>query len=133
MKVIKEYSFYVPIAPTPASRPRVTRWGTFYLKKYEDFRTSCKHYLNSISKNYPVSNKMLSVHIEIVCLKPKKPSHLYPYRGDLDNFYKGVLDCITQAGMVWEDDAQVVELNGIKRYQQVDEQSGFKVTVKELE
>ena len=28
------------IIPTPASRPRVTRWSTYYGKKYTKFRSS---------------------------------------------------------------------------------------------
>lgn len=50
-----------------------------------------------------------------------------------DNFLKGPLDCITQSGMIWEDDMQILELTGTKRYQNKDEEFGIYVTVEELE
>lgn len=82
MKVIKEYKLFIPLLPVPASRVRVTRWGTFYLKNYENFRQSCKAYLKKISKEYPTSKNVFRVKMDFICYKPKKPTHNYP-RGDL--------------------------------------------------
>ena len=43
------------INPVPASRPRVTRWGTFYGKKYKQFKLEMELLLIDADKNNPVN------------------------------------------------------------------------------
>ena len=40
------------INPTPASRPRVTRWGTFYGKKYKGFKKDMDELLSDTDKEW---------------------------------------------------------------------------------
>lgn len=52
--------------------------------------------------------------------------------GDWDNLAKGVADAITKTGVVWHDDAQVVEGRCRKRYAAVGENSRTVVTIRSL-
>lgn len=45
-----------------------------------------------------------------------KRGELRPRRPDTDNLCKGLLDCITQCGVAWADDAQVASLIAEKRW-----------------
>lgn len=128
-KPIREIEFFIPVKPVPASRARVSQYGTFYLKNYQEFRDSCKNYLKKIAKKYPIQFGTFEVEMEFICYKPKQPSQDFP-RGDLDNFLKGPLDCITQSKMLWEDDMYITSLTGTKRYQENGEEFGIKVIVK---
>ena len=120
--------FFIPVLPVPASRPRVTQYGTYFTKNYNVFREDCKKFLKTIAKKYPTSNNLFEVHLEFICYKPKTPTNEYP-RGDCDNFLKGPLDCITQSKMIWEDDVQITSLTGVKRYQDEGEPYGIKVKI----
>jgi len=54
------------------------------------------------------------VTLDIVCHKPKSTKLITP-RGDIDNYMKAILDAVTKKGY-WHDDAQVAEINAVKRY-----------------
>jgi Holliday junction resolvase RusA-like endonuclease len=103
---------FVPIHPVPASRPRVTRYGTYYGKRYTKFRKELKAWAEEELLMVPRSDP-LSVRLLFITQRPKKPTLPYP-RGDIDNFVKGVLDGLT--GFMWEDDRQIVALSAGKRY-----------------
>jgi len=74
------------------------------------------------------------VVVEITALFLRPPSHLtgrgelrkgapgYPGRnlGDVDNLAKGVMDALTDSGIVWLDDSQVVDLRVAKRWADKD-------------
>jgi Holliday junction resolvase RusA-like endonuclease len=122
---------FIPVKPVPASRPRVSRWGTYFSKNYEDFRNQCSLFLSKIKKQYPPQAGKFKVQILFICHKPANPANSYP-RGDVDNFLKGPLDAITKAGMIWEDDIQITRLIGIKRYAKAGEQVGMKITITKL-
>lgn len=127
----KTFKLFVPVNPVPASRPRVTRWGTYFSKNYEDFRNACFLFLDPIKKKYPQKEIEYRVEIEFICRKPKNPSNTYP-RGDVDNYLKGPLDSFTKVGMFWQDDVQVIHLTGSKRYALPNEEFGMLVTITEL-
>lgn len=128
IQVIKIFKETIPVKPVPASRPKVTRYGTYYTKTYMDFRKEMYLYLSKIKKRFPPEDGEFKVEIKFICKKPKKPTNNYP-QGDVDNFLKGPLDAFTKQGMFWKDDVQVVELNGTKRYQEPDEEYGMEVTI----
>jgi len=128
---MKTFKLFIPVNPVPASRPRVTRWGTYFTKNYEDFRNDSFLFLDKIKKQYPQSEKQFKVEIEFICRKPKNPANEYP-RGDVDNYLKGPLDSFTKVGMFWYDDVQVIHLTGHKRYALPDEKFGMQVTIIEL-
>lgn len=127
----KKIEFFIPVKPVPASRPRVSRWGTYFSKNYEAFRNECYRYLSKIKRKYPQELGTFRVNILFICYKPKKPTQDYP-RGDVDNFLKGPLDAMTKVGMVWHDDMQITKLTGTKRYAKEGEGVGMKVTITKL-
>lgn len=122
---------FVPVKPVPASRPRVSRWGTYFSKNYESFRSDCFRWLSKIKKKYPQQEGTFRVNILFICYKPLKPANPYP-RGDVDNFLKGPLDAITKVGMIWFDDIQITKLTGTKRYAKKNEEVGMKITITKL-
>jgi len=111
--------FALEVPPYPASRPRVSRWGTYYGKKYQDFLnkagTAALGY-----KGLKVEGPVV-VFIENIVPKPKTTKREYP-RGDVDNYAKGVLDVMTKSEKFWEDDDQVLILIVGKRFAEPDEE-----------
>ena len=60
---------YFDIDPCPASRPRVSRWSTYYPKKYTQFKEDMKA-LTSEMDSTP-SKKLISVDVEFNVKIPK--------------------------------------------------------------
>lgn len=103
----------IAIDPVPASRPKVSKWGTYYGKKYAKWKNDADKLLRH--QKHPTTTKPLRVKVEQVCRKPKTTKRTYPF-GDVDNHVKGPLDAITRSNFGWSDDAQIVELIVSKRY-----------------
>ena len=122
---------FLPVNPVPASRPRVSRWGTYYGKNYEDFRKKVRDYLHDQPDNTPLDGEVYCI-VEAVVEKPKTTKRGSP-RGDVDNYAKGILDSLTQHAQCWGDDDQVVELVVSKRFTSDGEQPGIHVWIKEIE
>lgn len=112
---------FLPVAPVPASRPRVSKWGTYYGKNYEKFRREVRDILAETTGS-PIEGPLHAV-VEIIVEPPKTTKRDYP-KGDVDNYAKGPLDSITSHGGYWSDDDQAVSLFVIKRFA-VDEQAGI--------
>ena len=122
---------FIPTKPTPASRPRISRYGNYYTKGYADFRKEIYLFFKTLKKPKETVDGMFKVELEIICKKPKKPSNEYP-RGDVDNYVKAYLDSITYAQLFWIDDIQVTELIATKRYQEKGEDYGAILRVTQL-
>jgi len=112
---------YFDIDPCPASRPRVSRWSTYYPKKYTQFKEEMKA-LTSEMDTTP-SEKLISVDIEFNVKIPKswtkkkkqEKNRKYCDNGcDIDNYLKAILDSLN--GVLFVDDRQVVEVYARKRY-----------------
>lgn len=59
----------------------------------------------------------ISVKLIFELKQPKKPKAMYPStRPDVDKLARAVLDAITDAGFIWQDDSQVVRLSAEKKY-----------------
>ena len=109
------------INPVPASRPRVSRWSTYYPKKYTKFKKDMEA-LTSELETTP-SEKLVSVELEFGIMIPKSWSkkkreelnNTYcSNNSDIDNYIKAILDSLN--GIVYIDDKQVVELFAKKIY-----------------
>ena len=109
------------INPVPASRPRVSRWSTYYPKKYTKFKKDMEA-LTSEMETTP-SEKLVSVELEFGIMIPKSWSKKKKQElnntycsnnSDIDNYIKAILDSLN--GIVYIDDKQVVELFAKKIY-----------------
>lgn len=123
-------------APVPASRPRVTRWGTHYAKSYARFRKQAKEELEERSTkpgsdDTQHTSKPLILLAEHIVPRPRTGKRLLP-KGDVDNYVKGPLDSLTEAGAFWDDDDQIVLIIASKRYAEPDEEPGVRLEWIEL-
>lgn len=120
--------------PVPASRPRVTRWGTYYAKTYKNWRVQA-HDVIPVNPGMPLEGN-LSVDLKIIVTRPKTTKRRNP-RGDIDNYAKAILDAITGEKKNpkgwWNDDDQITELNLIKRFAFPDEEPGYQISITEIE
>jgi len=124
-------SLVLPFDPVPASRPRVTKWGTYYGITYKVWKQRAAAYLRNRSvvtgRGIPLATPLMVV-VESIIKKPKTSKARYP-KGDVDNYAKGPLDAITKTGEYWEDDRQVVCLLSSKRFAAKDEQPRTEVHI----
>lgn len=102
------------INPTPASRPRVTRWGTFYGKKYKGFKKDMDELLLDIDKEWLegliFADMTFFVAIPKSWSKKKKKLKSGQWcdnNADLDNYEKAILDSLS--GAYFHDDRQIVQ------------------------
>ena len=107
------------IAPVSASRPRVTRKGTFYSKPYNDF----KNYFPFLLGTKKRLSGALSVTLLLTIPMPKpwakkKKAEMYSkyhtQTPDADNYAKAILDCFN--GHFYDDDSQVAVLTVVKKW-----------------
>lgn len=122
---------YIPINPVPASRPRVTRWGVYYGKKYTQWRKDAEEHLAS---NPPTKDIMFTGPVEIwvnhVVIKPRTSKLEYP-NPDIDNYNKAVYDAITSYTNVWTDDKLIVREHGQKNFQSEELKFGTHILIGE--
>jgi len=102
------------INPTPASRPRVTRWGTFYGKKYKGFKKDMDELLSDTDKEWLegliFADMTFFVGIPKSWSKKKKKLKSGQWcdnNADLDNYEKAILDSLS--GAYFHDDRQIVQ------------------------
>ena len=107
------------IAPVVASRPRVTRWGTYFAKKYSAFREEFAELLTDY-KAVPVSG-LLSVRLDFYVQLPKSMSNKKKLEkegkhcdnnADIDNYVKATLDGLE--GHYYDNDKQIVIIRARK-------------------
>ena len=110
-------TFYV--APVPASRPRVTRWSTFYPKKYTQFKADMEVALGDV-QFIPFETNVyakLDFFVQIPKSWSKKKKEEYQGRfcdnnADIDNYCKAILDSLN--GIYYLDDRQIVMIRARK-------------------
>lgn len=102
----------IPIEPVPASRPRVTRWGAYYGKKYQQFKNRVDEMLPDLYAGEPLSGPLAAIVI-FYCKRAKTTKRTWP-RGDVDNYAKALLDAGN--GSLYGDDDQIVHLTVSKLY-----------------
>lgn len=111
----------IDIAPVPASRPRVTRFSTYFPKKYTKFRNDLAVILSD--KGYEKLEGLLYVKLDFYVQIPKSWSkkktkemegRYCSNNADIDNYCKAVLDGCE--GVFYENDKQVVMIRARKFY-----------------
>ena len=109
------------ISPVPASRPRVSRWSTYYPKKYTKFKTDMEALTSEL--NTTPCETLVCVSIDFMVeipkswSKKKKEKHDNTYcnnNADIDNYIKAILDSLNSVFFI--DDKQVVEIFARKIY-----------------
>ena len=107
------------IAPVVASRARVTRWATYFPKKYATFREEFAELLTDY-KAVPVSG-LLSVRLDFHVQLPKsmsakkkieKEGKHCDNNADIDNYVKATLDGLE--GHYYDNDKQIVIIRARK-------------------
>jgi Holliday junction resolvase RusA-like endonuclease len=112
----------IPFEITPASRPKVTRYGTFYSKNYEAFRKVVGEWLDKqptttkYDKTKPLKATFkFNITIPKSYSKKKREALLgKPMidRKDIDNMIKAIMDILQ--GRLFEDDKQIYYLTASK-------------------
>lgn len=122
------------IAPVPASRPRVGKWGTYYNKTYSDFREAMGKLL--LGKRKPLAGA-LRTDVSFYFLLPKSYSKKKRDEmdgtycvgvTDLDNLEKAIYDSLN--GIAYDDDKQIVEHTTRKKW--VKERPRIEVEIKNI-
>lgn len=126
--VISDLRIVIGLAPVPAARPRVARFGTYYPPTYKAWKKDALVFMPKVSS---VLEGPLSVDMEIICKRPKKPTSSIPV-GDVDNYAKAALDAVNDAAL-WGDDKQVVSMHVSKRYAEPGEEPCTVISINKLE
>lgn len=109
------YTFNV--SPVPASRPRVTRWGTYFPERYSQFKVDMLKLLEEMDiKEEPLEGILevsMQFHVQIPksWSKKKKLSKEGQYcdnTSDIDNYIKAIFDSLN--GVLYGDDKQIVKI-----------------------
>lgn len=107
------------IAPVPASRARVTRWATFFPKKYQTFRDDFKQLLQHHEKDIHTGNLFVRLDFHVQMAKSwsnkKKEENNKQYcdnNADIDNYIKAALDSLESH--YYENDKQIVMIRARK-------------------
>jgi crossover junction endodeoxyribonuclease RusA len=136
MEII-EHIIDIPMEPVACPRPRVSKFGAYYPKKYKDFQKQTKAYLKTLDESYfQAASKPVHIVYTFIFARPKYmtakkyPSGriLHNKRPDLDNLVKAINDAIQSAGII-DDDSQIYSFGAHKYYAAKDEQSSIMLTI----
>ena len=86
----------IPGKPVPQSRPRVSKWGTYYGKRSKAFRKLLLEAMQGCEQRIEGP-----VRVTLVFYSP-------PTAADTDNLAKGVLDAMVEACILRDDNVTVV-------------------------
>lgn len=125
----KTSSLFIPVDPVPASRPKVSKFGTYYSKTYTAWRKAAATFVKSALENHEPETETLIVTVDVIRKKPRTSKRDYPI-GDVDNYVKAVLDVLNEAA--WVDDDQILHITATKRFAEPGEQEGTLVSWKAL-
>jgi Holliday junction resolvase RusA-like endonuclease len=106
------HRFWFDTAPVPASRPRVSKFGTYYGKRYKQFRKDFSEEVAEFRMGFrPLLADRLRVTV-VFCVPQPKTTKLRLPRGDIDNYLKALFDGCNE--LVWRDDVQIAEVEASK-------------------
>lgn len=114
-------SFLIAVDPKPQPRARVGRWGAYYPKTFQAYKTEVLERLEDL--NAPSEDGLFILCVESVVQKPKTSKLSVP-KGDVDNFAKAPLDALTRMSRIYTDDTNIVALWTTKRFAEPGEQPG---------
>lgn len=129
----KSLKFSIPISPVQASRPRISKWGTYYGKRYTAFRKAAPAAIEEAIIKSGVSRKDLPLTQTVECeftfrlQQPKSTKLDYP-RCDVDNLLKGIQDSIQ--GLIIVDDNQIIAVKGRKEWAEKHTQPSVEMKLK---
>lgn len=118
------------LAPVPAARPRVGRWGTYYPKRYAEWKAKAE--AEALTFEQADKDGLRIIMLDCVIEKPRT-SKLDTPNGDVDNFAKGPMDALNKAAKAWHDDKQVMGLLAFKRFAEKGEAPGTNIGVWNVE
>ena len=105
--------FIIDMEPIACSRPKVTKYGTYYTKRYRDFKKALEPKLAHL-------DEMRFVVLLFIVKRPKAMKKgdqvLHTKRPDLDNFIKAILDGLPQ------EDSRIHTIFSQKRYAKYGEE-----------
>jgi Holliday junction resolvase RusA-like endonuclease len=102
----------VPLTPVPASRPRVTRWSTYYGKRYTEWRKQSERIV--LDAPFPPIAEPISAIVTFAIPRSKTGKLMTPV-GDGDNYEKAIYDLLQSKGYI-EDDRWIVSATWRKRF-----------------
>ena len=115
---------FVPVKPSPASRPRVTKFGTYYPKNHKTCERAYLSFLRGLDIKEFTGPVFLSLVFHLT--KPKSAKRELPsVKPDIDNYSKLIMDCLEKVGAF--KDGQVCTLHASKIY---SEREGVGVVIK---
>lgn len=101
------------IPPVPASRPRVTQYGAYYNKEYDQFRKDMAKLLMGKVTLYAEPLRLDVTFFKEIPksyskkLRDEMDGTYISIKPDLDNYEKAIYDSLNEC--VWKDDSQIVE------------------------
>jgi len=106
--------------PIPASRPRVTRYATYYGKKYTRFRQDMASMVHPVSELLECPLRaFVTFRVQIPQSRKKEnlEGEFCTNNADIDNYLKAIFDSMN--GKVFKDDRQVVSIAAKKIWSKV--------------
>ena len=117
----KIFEMNINIKPVPASRPRVTKFGTYIANPYKDYKATLKALILIDKTRKEISEKPIFLRTYFTFEKPKSWSQIkksnanyHTSKPDTDNLVKAVKDSLS--GIIYKDDSQVSYLDAHKLY-----------------
>jgi Holliday junction resolvase RusA-like endonuclease len=124
--------FSLDLEPIAKGRPRFSRQGHAYTPEKTRIFERTVRMLASVYKPVKPLTGALKVTVLFLLRPPKKKVREYPVcKPDLDNLVKGIKDSLN--GVMWEDDAQIVDSCQSKRYDWETRMGRIEVTIEELD
>ena len=120
----KIYSFWIPGKVTPKARPRVTKNGTFFPKRYREWRLKAQgEIIMQIQQmNPPPKLPMQAAALRILLFGN--------HRGDGDNAIGSVCDALVSAGVLPSDSLKYLPYGSWRHIK--SEETGVKIEIKPL-
>lgn len=122
------------LAPVACPRPRVSKNGVFYPKKYNTFREKSKALLMNQCKMFIPKQQKLHIQYKFVSRRQTNNCkgagrQFKQTRPDLDNYIKAINDSLQSAGII-EDDSQIVMITAQKLFGDYKESGCIELQIK---